>query len=407
MLFGVFYIRIFPMKFVPYYRRTINYYIRKSFLENPGIDLWKIADSIIKDFKDLYVTDSDVKLFDIILKKEVSQSEFEDFIKLWDIEEEGGDKALFLSYFMKTHPDLVYPEYIEPRLKGILQYYRFKNLKLVSGFIKICNRLKEEKIDIMIVKGGAVKHYRPDFPRIMNDIDILVRNQKDYERCKEIVKDLGYSYMQCPHSIDLHNENGVPGLLDIHYKFDMIPKDDGSLYEDIFERAHIDKVFNVDGIYVPCCEDMMFINLINLAKNLIRRTSYGSKFHSAFDCTYFAECKPDFDWNIVIQNAKKTHTENQIYIAIKYLNEVLSAEIPVIFEKEFKRSSINYLYNKLFLAKLAKKSDKLKLKDIFKNGNKFLKYIRLKPQYFIYKRKIFRKNFRLAKCVLERQKIIV
>ena len=395
------------MKFVPYYKRTINYYIKKTFLENPGIDLWKISDFIIKDFKNLYLTDSDTKLFDFILRKEVSQTEFDDFIKSWDIEEEGGDKALFLSYFMKTHPDLEYPEYIEPRLKGILQYYRFKNLKLISGFMKICNRLKEEKIDIMIIKGGAIKHYRPDFPRIMNDIDILVRNQKDYERSKEIVEELGYSYMQCPHSIDLYDENGKPGVLDIHCRMGMISKEDNLLNEDLFMRAHTDKVFNVENIYVPCCEDMMFITLINLAKNLICRTSYGSKFHSAFDCMYFAECKSDFDWNIVIQNAQKTHTENQIYIAIKYLNEVLSADIPVIFEKEFKRRSINYLYNKLFLAKLARKSNKLKLKNIFNSRKKFMNYIKLKPQYFIYNRRVFRKNFRLAKCVLERQKIIV
>lgn len=395
------------MNVVPFCKRTLNYYIEKSFLENLGADLWKIADFIIKDFKDLYITESDEKLFGIIQKKNVSQKEFDDFINDWDIEEEGGHKALLLSYFMKTHSNLNYPEYIEPRLKGILQYYRFKNLKLVSGFIKICNRLKKENIDLLIIKGGALKHYRPDFPRIMNDIDVLVRNKEDYNKCKEIVSELGYSYREFAHSIDLLDENGEVGVLDIHHRIAMLSKEEMLLNDDFFARAYRDKVFNVDGIYVPCCEDMLFITLINLAKNLIRRTSYGSKLHSAIDCMYLAEYKPDFDWDIVIKNAKITHTEGQIYIAIKYLNAFLSAKLPEIFEEEFKRKSIDFLYEKLFLKNLAQKSRELRFKNIFKNKDKFIKYITIKPQYFICKRKIVRKNIRIAKCVLEKQRVVV
>ena len=400
------YVKFLHMKSLPFHKRNLSYYIKKAFLENPGIDLWKISDFIIKDFKKLYITESDAELFKVVLKKDVSQSEFDDFIKKWDIEEEGGHKALLLSYFMKTHPDLTYPEYIEPRLKGILQFYRFKNLKLISHFINICNKLKEENIDILIIKGGAIKHYRPDLPRMMNDIDILVRNKEDYDKCRTIVEELGYSYKEYAHSMDLLGKNNEVGALDIHCKLQMISKKEMLLNEDLFARAHLDKVFNVENIYVPCCEDMMFIALINLAKNLIRGTSYGSMLHTASDCMFWVKYKPDFDWNIVIQNAKKTGTKNQIYIAIKYLNEFLPEKLPEIFKKGFRKKSVEILYNKLFLKNLAEKNEELKFTDIFKSGSSFLEYLEIKPKYFIYKRKMFRENIKLAKRILERQRMM-
>ena len=117
--------------------------------------------------------------------------------------------------------------------------------------------------------------------------------------------------------------------------------------------------------------------------------------------------RPDFNWDIVIQNAKKTGTKNQIYIAIKYLNEFLPEKLPEIFKKGFRKKSVEILYNKLFLKNLAEKNEELKFTDIFKSGSSFLEYLEIKPKYFIYKRKMFRENIKLAKRILERQRMTV
>jgi len=394
------------MKRPPLYKFLFNHNAEKSFHETPNMVMDFISALIIKNYKRMHIKNNDKKLYNIILRKEVSQEAFDNFIKDWDIEEEGGMKALLLSYFMKTHPELRYPEYIEPRLKGILQFYRFKNLKLISHFIRICNKLKSENIDIMIIKGGAIKHYRKDLPRIMGDIDIIVRNKDDYDKSKEIIKELGYTYKEYGHSLDIHEGNSLEGILDIHHGIHMVTDNESFFKQDLFKRAHLDEVFNIKDIYVPCIEDMMFLTLINLSQNLLKNTSYGSKLHSAIDCMFFTEYKQNFDWNIVIQNTQKTNTEAQIYLAIKYLNTILPTKLPELFKSDTKSSSIEFLY-KIFLRVLKDKSHELSFKSAFKNIDELSYYLKFRPQYLLYKQKMIKQNTKLARYVLENQRLLV
>lgn len=395
------------MKFVPYWKRDIKYYLKKAYLEERGMNLDLISNSIIEHFKFRYITENDKKLLNLVLKDNVSQEELDLFLKDWDIEEEGGHKALMLSNFMKVHSDLKYPQYIEPRLKGLLNYYRFRNITLMAHFKKICTKLKESGVNILIFKGGAMKYYRPEFPRFMGDIDILVRSKEEYEIAKNITEKLGYRATEYSHSVDLYEPNSDTGVMDIHHKLDMISEKETFIINDLFARAENKEVFNVNGIDVPCCEDMVFILLINLIKNLMRITSYASVLHSIIDCKYLTNLKSDFDWNIIKQNAIKTGTEDQIYLAIKFLNEFLPQKIPTMFENEFNEKSISYLYNEWFIKKLRKKSHSLQIKEIFQ---KFIKdltyYMKFRPQYIMYKRKTISNNSKLAKIVLEKQHLV-
>ena len=53
---------------------------------------------------------------------------------------------------------------------------------------------------------------------------------------------------------------------------------------------------------VPCYEDLMFITLLNLSNNLRDNTCRANLLYSIFDCKFLLKNKPDFDWNIVIEN---------------------------------------------------------------------------------------------------------
>ncbi len=390
------------MKKVPYYKRNVQYYLEKSYLEHKGESLDMIDDYIVEGFINQYISESDKKIINLALRKDVSQEDFDKFITEWDIEEQGGYKSLLLSYFMKQHPDLKYPEYIGPRLSGLLQFHRFRNLRLIGHFKKICTRFKECGItDILIVKGGAMRYYCSDLPRIMGDIDVLL-HENDYERCKDIVKELGYTFNEYKHSFDLHEIGSDWGILDVHHKIAMVSKNEEIINDDLFARSKREKVFGVDDILVPSYEDMMFISLINLTRNLMHSTSISSVIYSIFDCMYLTE-QPGFDWNIVKQNAVKTQTQNQIHIAIRFLNKFLISKLSEFYRDEFMENSVMYLYNEYFIQNLKKKSHSISLIGIIKS---IFEYISFRPQYLILKRRMIRENRERAKFVLEKQRLV-
>ncbi len=136
-------------------------------------------------------------------------------------------------------------------------------------------------------------------------------------------------------------------------------------------------------------------------------TSIYTVLYSIFDCVYLLQNKPDFDWEIVKQNTVTTKTEAQVHVAIKFINEFVPEKLPELFKEEFKENSILYLYNEWFLKKLRKKSHSLDIKEMFRKLFKKLKYyLRFRPQYILYRRKTITKNTKLAKIVLENQKLI-
>ena len=352
-----------------------------------------------------YISENDEKLLNILFKKNATQSDLDNFLDKWDIEKEGAHKALILSCFMKLHPELTYSQYIEPRLNGILKFYRFKNLQILSHYKRICTALQEANIDILIIKGGALKYYNPEFPRLMGDIDIIVP-QKDYQKAKEIALSFGYKYEEYPHSLDIHEPHTNLNVLDIHHKLDTQNSAEYSVYKDLFGRAHKDCAFNVNNIYIPCPEDMMFILLVNLKKNMVRSTSTPSILYSIIDSMHLINLKTDFNWDIVKQNAEQTKTEHQIALALKFLNEYVPEKLPEIFKNEAVNEMFLCFYNESFLKEMRRKSHSLKLGDAFKSAKDFLYYLKFRPLYIICKQKAIRNNIKLAKFVLKNQNLI-
>lgn len=328
------------MQQLPYFLRKIEYYIREMFIANPTIE--NLLEEITIFVKNMCITSSDEKLLNFYFKNDASQEDLDNFLSEWDIEEEGGKKALALAYFMKQHQNLKYPKYVEPRLHGLLKYFKYRNLITIAHFHKICTALKKENIDVLIMKGGAIRHCNSDYPRIMGDIDILVP-QKDYDKAKSIGLSFGYGFFLFSHSIDLYDPKLNMMLVDIHRKIDMQSESDELICEDFFKRAHQEKIFNVDGIYLPCPEDLMFILLINMNKNIVQNTSTLNILYYILDSMYILNLKPDFDWDIVKQNTIKTKTEIPISVMLHFLNKFVPIKLPEFFSEEFYSKCVSEL----------------------------------------------------------------
>ena len=293
------------------------------------------------------VTKNDQNLISLTFNPELNQSTLDDFLKKWDIECAGSAKSLLLAYVMKMHSDLKFNDYTAPRLKGLLNFFRFKNLNLISHYTKIGMALNRQGIIPMILKGGAMKYLRPDLPRTMGDIDILVKTPKEYQLAQKIVKEIGYELEDNRHSVDLHLPGSEEGILDIHQYIEIGSKFEKKVLSDLFNRASKKKVFGVDT-YVPCPEDMVFICLVNMVKNLREKTSLNGILYNLFDLAFFL--KSSFNWDIVCQNILKTKTGPQVYIAYKFINQLQPNFIPnvLIQNKTFKKEITTYCNRDIF-----------------------------------------------------------
>jgi hypothetical protein len=156
---------------------------------------------------------------DLIFAENPTQKDLNELLKVWDIEVKGGHQALILSYLMKTHSNLDFSDYTRPRLEGLLNFYKFSNLKTISQFAKLGKTLNARGIPLILLKGGAMRFLRPDLPRVMGDIDFLVPQDKFTETIK-IAETFGFERIwddkhQAPHSFDMINKE-TKVAVDIH-----------------------------------------------------------------------------------------------------------------------------------------------------------------------------------------------
>ena len=357
-----------------------------------------VTDALIENFYNQILSNEEKELLKLTFEESPTQPELDKLLKGWDIEKKDASKSLMLAYFIKRHPHLKFTSYEEPRLKGLLNFFRFRNLKTIAHYTKIGKALNKQGIEPLILKGGAMKYLRQELPRVMNDIDIVIP-EKDFVRCADIISNLGYKYEKIDiHSIDFHDENGE-GTVVLQKFVYMGTGYEKNFIEGLFKRARYETVFGVKSL-VPSSEDMMFIALVNLAKNLRDKTSQAGILYTVYDCKFFLETTPNFNWNIVKENARKTKTEVQMNFAIKFINKLSSNILPednLPFEKETNEYSQKVMYNRFFLEKIRTKCRAMKLKEVIKNPKQWGEYLVLKPKYIILKS--FRNHPRLINLV--------
>ena len=175
--------------------------IRKIVSESPHHTAKQIIDAAVRDLYAKFVHESDRRLIKLAFRSHMQQKDLDLFLTKWDIESAGADRAAILAYTMKMHPNLKFDDYTGPRLKGLLNYLRFQNLELICHFSKIVRTLNQQGIVPMLIKGGAMRYMRPDLPRVMGDMDVLVFSKKDFEAAKNAVVKMGYDFWNAGHSL--------------------------------------------------------------------------------------------------------------------------------------------------------------------------------------------------------------
>ncbi len=356
------------------------------------------AASIVDAFYSKIVSKEDQKLLDLAFAKKIEQEKLDQFLKEWDIEKFGERKSMLLSYVMKTNPNLKFSSYEKPRLEGLLRYHRFHNLKLISHYAKIVKALNLANIFPMILKGGAMKHIRPDLPRAMGDIDILIPKESEFLKAREICRNLGYvEEIPDGNSVDLHLPNSTEGILDIHLYIPLETNYDKAFMQDLFLRAKKEKVFGTES-FVPCFEDLLFLGMVNLARNLRNKTSLQGILYSLFDFKYLTT-QPNFNFNLVLENIVKTKTSAQVLLAMKFANKIIPELLPESLLKNYAlNANLNQycnwiIFHQYYFNEFRESHKALNLKDSLKNIKSFKDYLLRKPKYFFIKRIVRNSHF--------------
>lgn len=364
----------------------------------------QVVNTLIDKYRKELLSEEIEQLLNLALPSKPTQEELDEFIRTFNWQENEACNALMFSYLMKEYPEMDYSKCNINRIKALLNLFKFSNLKLISKFTKICNEFKNSNIDVMVLKGGAMKHLRPEYSRTMGDIDVLV-DEKDYIKSGKIAESMGYECSWDIHSVDLHPKGSEEGIMDIHKYIYMGTGSETNLNEGLYKRATKTKIFGVDA-YLPSNEDLLFISLVNLARNLTYKTSINGLYYTFFDLHYLLNSKTDFDWNIVFENAKITKTQSQLFFAIQFVNRIVPNLLPdkfptdFISDKQIEDYSILCLYKRFFLWGMKQRSHELKFASIFSDFALFKEYLVLKPKYFILKMAIFSKNPKLANLIM-------
>lgn len=346
----------------------------------------EILDRIVRET----LSSDKLELLRLSFSGEPSQQRLDGFLAGWDIEKAPIAEPMLLSYLMKMHPELSFPEAIRPRLAGLLSFSRYQFLNLVGHFGTFTRALKAEGIDFLIMKGGAMKALRPDFPRWMGDIDILVPEQ-DYRKAEDVAVKCGYSVSHSMQSMDL-SQNGQ-GFMDVHRYVLIFTGKERTINADLFKRSVLTRVFGVET-RMPSKEDLLFLILVNLVRNLADASSQESIIYSFYDVKFLLEQEDGrpFDWSVVHENAVKTGARAHLVLAARFLN----GAVPGLFPEEKLESpgedAVSRLeewvgYRRFVLMKeRAQIGGEYNVVKAIRGGRPAIPYIALRARFAVHKR---------------------
>ena len=322
--------------FAPYIMKSLckmkNYYDRQgSAVETAGESQMNmsVAGRVMRRLYQENVTERDRVLLDLVFSSSLTQRELDKALEVCDIEVLGGAKSLLLSYIMRDRPDLRFSGYAAPRLRGLINYYRFANMRVLSHFSRIGRALNAAGIPMLVFKGGAMRILRPELYRPMSDVDILVPPGRLAEAVK-IGERLGYhdAMTGSNTAVDLHAANDESAL-DIHHAVFETGGGAEAFHRGLFARARETEAFGV-RVWLPAHEDLAFIVLANLTKNLRGKTSLRGLFYALLDFKFLLADKPGFDWGIVRENIKNTDAELPVRFGAEFMNSLVPGIVPDI-----------------------------------------------------------------------------
>ena len=267
----------------------------------------------------------------------------------YDIEKEDIEFNFLLADLLKNNPNIEIPKNIKPRLNGIINFFQYKNVQLLSCLKQLALELNIKNIPIMLADISTMRVLDKNKIRMMFDIDCAVPKENFNETIK-IIKNLGFQIKRKYFKgIEITKEKNK--TINV---YNAIVKNDNNwdeLYKQIFKRAKQYSFYGTN-VFIANNEDIIFLLFNNGFWNIIKSNT-------------------NINWDIIIENAKKTKTLSQLKIMLELFdcflpniipNEIISS-IKVLKNEEKKINldiKINSLYAKILQLKKEYKCQKVR-----------------------------------------------
>lgn len=115
----------------------------------------------------------DERLIRLVLSDDAGQQTLDAFLQNWDLEHEGSRSGLILAIFKQQHPELDFHMYSGPRLDGLVNYFRFKNLSMLSEAARIAKDNRSRGKDYAVSGNCAMRLRVPQNPRFSTELAVL------------------------------------------------------------------------------------------------------------------------------------------------------------------------------------------------------------------------------------------
>lgn len=328
----------------------------------------------------------EVKMLRLAMSPSVDQGELDSSLAGWNIEQASVKSQTIAFNLSITHPEISFPKECEPVLQRMRFSCRERYLTILPHFVKVIKVLESRGIKYIILKGGAMRVYRPAYPRWTSDIDILVPGVQ-YKEALEIFKNQGYTLFKSIHSTGLEDPVTKQSFVDIHRFVGTGTIKAKLLSRDLACRA-LSLKFSSSSATVPCPEDMVFISLVNFWKNVTDVTSENSMANLCFDLKFLEDYSGGLNWDIIRSDARTTDTVEAVYISKRLLGSVLPDFFPegfidedvdparlrkLISRTRYTRSSVSVLRD-------------FTLSGAIKNATNLSKYFLYRAKFFFVKR---------------------
>lgn len=120
------------------------------------------------------IREQDQLLINLILSDSPTQGDLDSFLSNWDLEVEGANNGLLLALFKQRHPELVFNQYVGPRLDGLIRYFRFMEVKFMVELKRFYREMTSIGIHFMLLGDMALRLMMPDTPRSIRQIEVGV-----------------------------------------------------------------------------------------------------------------------------------------------------------------------------------------------------------------------------------------
>lgn len=304
----------------------------------------------------------------------------------YDIEKETLNFNFLLAQLFQNNPHIEIPKDIEPRLKGVIRWFQYRNISLLSCLKQLIGELNKKNIPVLLIKGAAMRILEPNKSRMMADVDCAV-GIDDLNETIKISRKLGFKLNKAyKHATEVRKSDIQK--IDIHNKIVKSDTDTEKTDKKIFERAKQFDFYD-SKVLIPNTEDMIFLLLTNGYENILYSQPFYKNISWLLDVVYIFKNNKNIDWNLVVTNAKETNTLAQVKIMFELLNHFMPNIVP---DNIISSIHISEAENKVFNAYTKKhlffnKAQQLKeqVRDMVKGNEKFDFFLTLKlTSRFLY-----------------------